>query len=286
MTYLLEVNNLEKKLENIHLKSISINLNPGYIMGLIGVNGSGKTTLIKTILNLYKKDSGSIKINGISMETNEKEAKNLIGFVLDENMFEDSITVLKNAKLFGNLYSNFDLKLFYKFCERFDVPLKKKLGKLSTGLKTRFQLAFALSHDAKLFIMDEPSAGLNPNFRKDLISCMQEIVEDGTRSILFSTHITEDLDKIGDYIVLINNGEIFFSLNKEELLEKYLIVKGTKEQIENLNCSHIIYREYGDYHNCAFIEKIFSDNYSGLEVKMPVIEDIIYYLEKGWYPNV
>lgn len=283
MSYILEVNNLEKKLENLHLNNININLKPGYIMGLVGVNGSGKTTLINTILNLYKKDNGSIKINNISMDTNEKDAKDQIGFVLDENMFEDTISVIRNAKIFGSLYSKFDLNQFCKLCERFDVPLKKKLGKLSTGLKTRFQLAFALSHDAKLFIMDEPSAGLNPKFRKDLINYIQEIVEDGTRSVLFSTHITEDLDKVGDYIALLHDGEIFFYLNKEELKDKYLILKGSKEQIENLKCSHIIYREYGEYHNSAFVEKISGEDYLGLESKTPILEDIMYYLDKGEY---
>lgn len=283
MNYLLEIYSLKKKIGNLDLKNININLPPGYIMGLVGVNGSGKTTLINTILNIYKKDSGTVKVNEFSMDTNEREAKNEIGFVLDENMFENTITVINNAKIFGKLYSKFNYKLFYKLCSKFDLPIKKKLGKLSTGQKTKFQLAFALSHDAKLFIMDEPSSGLNPVFRQELINYMQELVEDGTRSVLFSTHITEDLDKIGDYITLINNGEIFFCLDKEALKEKYLILNGTKEQIENLNCSKIIYREYGEYHNSAFIEKEIDAIYNNLNLKTPTIEDIMYYLEKGGY---
>lgn len=283
MANLIEITHLEKKIGMLHLSNINLELEPGYIMGLIGTNGSGKTTLINTILNLYKKDSGSIKINGLSMDTNEKEAKDQIGFILDENMFQDSISVISNAKIYGKLYSKYDENLFRKLCQRFEIPLKKKLGKLSAGLKVRFELAFALSHDAKLFIMDEPIAGLNPVFRKELINCMQEIVEDGTRSVIFSTHITEDLDQVGDYIALLHNGRIFFYLNKEELQDKYLILKGTKEQIENLKCSHIIYREFGDYHNCAFIEKIQGDDYLDTEIKIPIIEDIMYYLEKGGY---
>lgn len=220
-------------------------------MGLLCVNGSGKTTLINTILNLYEKDSEIVKINGFSMETNEKEAKNEICFVLGENMFE--------------------------------VPLKKKVAKLFTGLKVRFQLAFALSHYAKLFIMDEPAAGLDPLFRKKLINCMQEIVEDGSRSIIFSTHIIEDLDQIGDYITLLHNGKILFSLSKEELQDKYRILNSTKNQIEDIKCSNIIYREYGKYHNCAFIENIQGNDYLGTEIKIPILEDIMYYLQKGGY---
>jgi len=283
MTALMEIENLEKIIGNLHLGKINLEIEPGYIVGLIGINGSGKTTLINTILNLYKKDNGTVKINGISMDINEKGAKDQIGFVLDENMFEDTMSVISNGKIYGSLYSKFDENLFRKFCQRFEVPLKKKLGKLSAGLKVRFQLAFALSHDAKLFIMDEPAAGLNPLFRKELINCMQEIVEDGTRSVLFSTHITEDLDQVGDYIALLNNGKIFFYLSKEELQEKYLILKGTKEQIQNLEGSNIIYREYGEYHNFAFIEKLQGEEYIDIEVKVPIIEEIMYYLEKGGY---
>lgn len=283
MDTLLELDKLEKKIGNLHLNDINFKIEPGYIVGLLGVNGSGKTTLINTILNLYKKDGGVVKVKGISMETNEKEAKDQIGFVLDENMFEDTMSVISNGKIFGSLYSKFDVELFCKFCERFEIPLRKKFAKLSTGLKVRFQLAFALSHDAKIFIMDEPSAGLDPVFRKELMGYLQEIVEDGTRSVLFSTHVTEDLDQIGDYIVLLNKGEIFFYLSKEELRERYIILKGTKEQIENLKCSHIIYREYGEYHNCAFVEKIEGEDYPSVEWKVPILEDIMYYLEKGGY---
>ena len=214
---LMEVNNLCKKIGNLNLNDINLKIEPGYIVGLLGVNGSGKTSLINTILNLYKRDNGEVIINGFSMEFNEKSAKNQIGFVLDEEMFEETMSVLNNAKIFGSLYDNFDENLFKEFCKNFNIPLNKKLGKLSTGLKVRFQLAFALAHDAKLFIMDEPTAGLDPLFRKELINYMQQIVEDGSRSVLFSTHITEDLDQVGDYIILINNGNVYFNLIKEEL---------------------------------------------------------------------
>ena len=129
MTTLMEIENLGKKIGSLHLRGINLKIEPGYIVGLVGVNGSGKTTLINTILNLYKKDCGSVKINGISMDANEKDAKDQIGFVLDENMFEDSMSVISNGKIYGSLYSKFDENLFRKFCQRFEVPLKKKVGK-------------------------------------------------------------------------------------------------------------------------------------------------------------
>lgn len=135
MTMLMELNNLHKEIGNLRLSNINLKLEPGYIVGLLGVNGSGKTSLINTILNLYKKDEGTVIINGFSMESNEKGAKEQIGFVLDENMFEDTMSVKNNGKVFGNLYSKFNEELFKEFCKKFNIPFKKKVGKLSTGGK-------------------------------------------------------------------------------------------------------------------------------------------------------
>ena len=283
MSILMEVNNLNKKIGDLNLSDINLKIEPGYIVGLLGVNGSGKTSLIKTILNLYKKDTGVININGFSMETNEKAAKNEIGFVLDEDVFEETMSVLTNAKIFGSLYDNFNENLFKEFCKNFNIPLNKKLGKLSTGLKVRFQLAFSLAHDAKLFIMDEPTAGLDPLFRKELINYMQQIVEDGSRSVLFSTHITEDLDQVGNYIILINNGKVYLDLSKEELKDKYKILQGGKSEIEKLDKNKIIYREYGEYYSFAFVEEEKDEVYEGLKKKTPTLEEIMYCLDKGGY---
>ena len=255
MEALLHVNHLEKNLDEFVLKDVNLTLQPGYIMGLIGVNGTGKTTLIQTILNLYKKDAGDVYVNGYSMEEQEREAKDQIGFVLDKNVFEESLSVWK-------------------------------VGKLSTGYQVRFQLAFALSHDAKLFILDEPASGLDPLFRKELMRYLQEIVEDGTRSVLMSTHITEDLDRIGDYILLMKDGRIVWDLQIEEVRERYLIVYGTKEEIEQFRQGKVIYRSFGEYKNYAFIKKDMNIDYGGYRTKQPSLEEVMYCLEKGGYEDV
>lgn len=286
MEELLKVSHLEKELEEFSLKDINLTLQPGYIMGLIGVNGTGKTTLIKTILNLYKKDAGDVYISGYSMEKEEREAKDRIGFILDQNMFEDSLSVWKNGVLFGRLYSKFDKEIFRECCERFQVPLHQKLGKLSTGYQIRFQLAFALSHDADLFILDEPASGLDPLFRKELMGYLQEIVEDGTRGVLMSTHLTEDLDRIGDYIVLMKDGKIVWELPIEEVRERYLIVYGTKEEVETFSQGTVIYRSFGAYKNYVFLKKDTALDYSNYRTKQPSLEEIMYCLEKGGYENV
>lgn len=281
MAPLLDLKQVNKQLGRFALHDISFSLEPGYIMGLIGVNGSGKTSLIRTILNLYEKDSGTIWIDGYSMDEQEKEVKDRIGFVLDEHLFEEGMSVVSNGKVFGQLYSGYSHQLFLKFCERFHLPLKKKVGALSSGMKTLLQLAFALSHDAKVFLMDEPSAGLDPLFRKDLIQCMQEIVEDGTRSILFSTHITSDLDRVGDYITFINDGKIFCSQSQESLKEKYLLVEGDEDSIRNLNTPKVLHREYGEYHSVAMIERTKADRLPGLKSAVPTLEEMLWHLEKG-----
>ena len=163
MEYLLEVQHLNKNLNTFALHDISFTLKPGFITGLIGQNGCGKTSLIKTILNLYEKDSGAVFVTGHSMENEEIAAKDQLGVVLDECLFDADTRVETNARCFGALYSQYDHRLFLEFCRRFDVDPKKKIGKLSKGQKARFQLAFAFSHDAKVFLMDEPAAGLDPD---------------------------------------------------------------------------------------------------------------------------
>ena len=249
MEYLLEVQHLNKNLNTFALHDISFTLKPGFITGLIGQNGCGKTSLIKTILNLYEKDSGAVFVTGHSMENEEIAAKDQLGVVLDECLFDADTRVETNARCFGALYSRYDHRLFLEFCRRFDVDPKKKIGKLSKGQKARFQLAFAFSHDAKVFLMDEPAAGLDPLFRKELMGYMQEIVEDGTRSILFSTHITEDLDQIGDYILLMDYGRLILDLTREELADRYLLLHGTKEQLEQLDPQMIVCQNFGEYRN-------------------------------------
>lgn len=283
---LLEVKHLSKKMKQFALQDINFSLKPGYIMGLLGVNGSGKTTLLNTILNLYQKDCGEVFVGGYSMEKKERLAKDLIGFVMDRNMFEENLTVAQNARMFGKLYKCYDEALFYKFCQHFGVPLKRKILDLSTGMKTRFQLAFALSHDARLFIMDEPASGLDPKFRKELMHYMQEIVEDGSRSVIFSTHITEDLEPIGDYILLMKDGKIVLNQSIEQVRDRYLMLQGSKEEMEQLSYASIIYREYGICKNIAMVRQEPNENYKDLRSWTPKLEEIMYCLEKGGYDYV
>ena len=281
MKPLLEISHLDKQIGVLHLQDISFSLEPGYIFGLIGRNGAGKTSLIRTILNLYRKDSGSIIVNGYSIDTREREAKDQIGFVLDEFLFEEKLSIATNGKLFGATYTGYDHELFLRFCSRFGLNPKQKTGRLSKGQKTRFQLAFALSHQAKLFIMDEPAAGLDPLFRRELTGYMQELVEDGTRSVLFSTHLTADLDQIGDYIALIDKGRFCFCMDKESLRERFVLLEGTEEQIHSLHSPKILAAVHEQYGSTALAEYPEPSMTEGLAVSCPTLAELLFYLRKG-----
>ena len=279
MSYALEVENVGKSYEKFTLHDINFRLEEGLIMGLIGTNGAGKTTLIRMILGLLKKN-GTIKICGFDTEQDEKKAKDLCGFILDDNPFLKPVSAIGNARMFGPYYSGWDEEKFLLYCKKFDVNVKKPLMKLSQGTITKFQLAFALSHNAKLLVFDEPSAGLDPIFRRELIDLMYEIIMEGDRSVIFSTHLTQDLDNVADYITMLHNGEQLFSMSKDDLLDKYLLVRGRKEQLLQLPSSSVVGREDKE----TFSEALIHNNGNILETQLtimrPTIEDIMYYLVK------
>jgi ABC-2 type transport system ATP-binding protein len=278
--YILEVNNIIKKVNNFELGTINFKLEPGYIMGLIGPNGAGKTTLIQTILGLYQKQEGDIRICDYDLEQEAGKAKDHMGFILDEELFLEYLSAEENAKMYGKYYSKWDPILFDKLCKRFEVDRKKPLKKLSKGNKTKFQLAFALSHGADLFVFDEPAAGLDPVFRKELMEIMCDLIFEGDKSILFSTHLTDELDKIADYITFLYNGKQIFSLSKEEMSERYRLVKGTKQQLANIKDSQIIGRKIYDSYVEALVKNENLES-SELIISRPNIEDIMYYTENG-----
>ena len=244
MEYILEVNNLRKEFKNFILDNISFKLEPGYIMGFIGPNGAGKSTTIKLIMNLLKKDGGEIKIFGKDHIKYEKEVKNRIGFVYDENYYYEDLTINSMKNIVASFYSNWDDDKFYQYIKEFDLNPKAKIKTLSKGMKMKFSLAVALSHNADLIIMDEPTSGLDPVFRREILDILYSVIQDDTKSIFFSTHITTDLEKVADYITFINKGKIVFSQAKDDILENYAIVKGGLDILnENIRKEFIGLRE-------------------------------------------
>ena len=284
MNRILEITNLNKNYKNFSLKSINITLDRGYIMGFIGPNGSGKSTTIKLIMNLIKKDSGEIKIFGLDNEQNDISIKERIGFVYDENHFYEELTVKEMKDVIKPFYSRWDEGVFNKYAKSFELPLKKEIKHLSKGMKMKFSLAIALSHHAELLIMDEPTSGLDPLIRSELLDVLQSLLQDENKSIFFSTHITSDLDKIADFITLINNGEIILCKTKDELLEEYCIVKGSKHLIVNNEANFIGFKQ-NDFgfealsKNKKEVLKQFGDS---VLIEKPTLEDImLFYTKRG-----
>lgn len=232
MDNILEVRNLHKQLDGFALHDIDFELPYGCIMGLIGPNGSGKTSLLRLIMDLYRKDGGNIKIFGQSLRFNEVYFKDRIGFMQENPRFYKEFTLEQNADIISGFYSEWSWATFKDFFLEFDLPIKKKFGKLSLGEKKKFAIALALSHKAELILLDEPIAGLDPIFRRKCLDLLAEHIQNEKRSILISTHITSDLDRVADYIVMLSGGRIVFNEDKEYLLNNWGIVKCSNELLD------------------------------------------------------
>ena len=229
----LEVRNLSKSFEGFQLHNITFTLPKGYIMGLIGPNGSGKTTTIKLILNMLKRTSGEVKILGFDNIASEQEAKRNLGVVFDSNYFNDEWKISQVEKSVSAFYENWNTQKFSEALKKFHIPPSKKVKELSKGMQMKLMLACAFSYDAKLLILDEPTSGLDPVSRDELLKILSEYIEDGEHSVLFSTHITGDLERAADYITYISYGELFFTGSKDDFVDMFRIVKGGMEELSD-----------------------------------------------------
>lgn len=229
---ILEVKGLNKNYKGFSLKNINLVLPAGYIMGYVGQNGAGKTTTINLINHICKFNEGEIKVNGINYEENPVAYKESIAYVADESYFPKGYKVKDVRKTLKDFYKTFDEDKFDKLIKKYNLPEKKKIDDFSRGMKVKLMFATVFSRDARLLILDEATNGLDPVIREELMTQLQEYIEDGTRSILFSTHVLSDLEEIADFITFIDGGEIMLSKSKDELIEEYLIVKG---DIDDLN---------------------------------------------------
>lgn len=227
----LELKNVCKSFHDFTLNNISFTLPQGYIMGLVGPNGAGKTTTIQLILNMLEKDTGEILVFGKDHVVSEKELKQDIGTVFDNIFYMDSWTVKDTEKAVSIFYNDWRHDIFTDMLKRFDLPQNKKVGELSRGMQMKLMLACAFSHNAKLLMLDEPTSGLDPVTRDELLEILQDYIKDGERSVLFSTHITSDLEQVADYITFINQGNLIFTGSMEDLLGSYHFVKGRPQDL-------------------------------------------------------
>lgn len=284
MNSVMEVKKLCKDYKDFAIKDVNINLDRGYIMGFIGPNGAGKSTTIKLIMNLIKRGSGEIKLFGLDNIINEREVKERIGFVYDENYFYEELNPIEIKRIISPFYKNWDNKAFDNYLKNFNLSPKKKIKELSKGMKMKFSLAVALSHKAELILMDEPTSGLDPIFRSEMLDILYSLIQDENKAVFFSTHITADLEKVADFITFINNGKIIFSKPKDNVLEEYGIVKGGKELLDkDIRKEFISIRENsfgfeGLTQNTERIKKLFKNN---VLVEKPSLDDIMVYTVRG-----
>ena len=229
MHNLLEFQNVSFTWPDFALKNVSFSLGYGYIMGLVGYNGDGKSTLFGLMENKYKKYIGTILIDGFDCRTQEAKIKDITAFISDEQQFFYEETAMTNAKIFSPYYSSWDMPLFQKYLNQFGISPSTKIKDYSRGTFLKFQLAFAIAHHPLLYALDEPTAGLDPVFRYDFLRILQGIVAEENASILFSTHNTNDLDKIADYITMLDNGSILFTKDIETLSDE--VQNGRNERV-------------------------------------------------------
>ena len=240
MNNVLEINNITKDYKKFKIDNISFNLPKGYIMGFIGANGAGKTTTIKLILNMIKRDSGEIKVFGLDNIREEERIKEQIGVVFDECYYLEDWTINDVEKAVSMFYKNWNSSIYEKYLKEFNLARDKKVKDLSRGMRMKLMIAVAFSHEAKLLILDEPTSGLDLVARDEFLDILRDYIEDEEKSVIFSSHITSDIEKIADYITYINNGKIIFTGEKDEFLEKYCIIKGGKEDITESQKKEII----------------------------------------------
>ena len=233
MGCVLEINNLTKKYSAFELKSISFQIKAGEVMGFIGRNGAGKTTALKSILNLVHPDAGNVRILGMDYLDNEDEIKQQIGYVVGRTNYYKRKKLKDIVAITRIFYDNWDDESYRHYLDAFKLDENKKIMELSEGMKVKFYLALALSHQARLLILDEPTSGLDPVSRDEINEIFRKLAEKGV-AILFSTHITSDLEKCADTITYIKNGELLLSTKKEDFIRHFTGEIGGAPTLEDI----------------------------------------------------
>ncbi|WMJ85715.1 ABC transporter ATP-binding protein [Anaerocolumna sp. MB42-C2] len=272
-----------KQYSNFKLDKISFSVPRGSIMGFVGENGAGKTTTLKTILNLVHKEAGNIRVFDLDHIKEERKIKEQIGVVFDESYFHDNLTLGHISKIMSKIYSTWEENTFEKYTNQLKLPGDKTIKEFSRGMKMKLSIAAALSHKAKLLILDEATSGLDPIVRDEILDIFLDFIQDEEHTILISSHIISDLEKIADYITFIHEGKIVFSKSKDDLIYNYGIVRCRKEDYDKLDKNHI-----AGVRRSQFGYEVMVDNKTELErfrkdliIDSTSIEDIILFKVKG-----
>lgn len=279
----ISVRGLNKTYKNFSLKNVSFSVPKGSIVGFIGENGAGKTTTLKAILNLISRESGEIQIFGRDNIKDEKYIKEQIGVVFDESNFHDTLNVKNISKFMAKIYKQWDSSLFFNYLDKFQIPKDKVVKEFSRGMKMKLCIAAAFSHKPKLLILDEATGGLDPVAREEILDIFLDFIQDEEHSILMSSHVTSDLDKIADYITFIHDGQIVFSKSKDDLRENMGILKCGASDFNNLSKEEFInYRKNQFGYEVLINDKYdFIKKHPKLVVDNTSIEDIMLFYIRG-----
>lgn len=276
--YAIEIKNLVKKFDDFTLGPIDLCIPKGTIVGYIGQNGAGKSTTIKLLLGLINKDRGEIKILG---DDNPKsiELKDKLGVVFDELLVPEDMTLIDLEKFCSRIYSKWNKNLFYQLKVKFNLPEKQMIKKYSRGMRMKLSMAVALSHNAELLILDEATSGLDPIVREEILDLLLDFMQDENHTILISSHIISDLEKVADYIVYIDEGKILFVETKDELKENYGICTLSNEEVKNIDEEAIVGRRVHAFGQDLLVKRSLVPD--EIRLQKPSIEDIMIYFAKG-----
>lgn len=279
---MLKMNNVVKQYDNFRLEC-TLEVPEGRVTGLIGRNGAGKSTAFKAVLGLIRADEGTIEVFGKNVSSLTRTDKEQIGVVLSDSGFCGYLSIWDYLPVLGAIYGHFSKEKFLADCERMELPLKKKIKEFSTGMKRRLQIIAALSHDARLLILDEPTAGLDVVARDELLGLLREYAQDGGRSIVISSHISSDLEGICDDVYMIENGKIVLHEDTDVLLDEYGLLKVSRKQFEKLEKTYLLKtRKEGFGYICLTNKKQFyRDNYPSVVIEKGGIDEVITMLTKS-----
>lgn len=281
MDNIVSIENLNKFYDDFKLNNINLNIKKGKILGIMGENGAGKTTTIKAILNLINIDSGNIKIFGLDNIKNERQIKENISAVLDNSFLPGYYDLIDINKVMKDMQKNWNEKLFFDYCNKFKLPKNKMIKHFSKGMFIKMKIAVALSTKPKLLILDEPTSGLDPIARSDILDIFSEYINGTDNSILISSHITTDLEKIADSIILIDNGNILFDKTRDELLNNYLLIKCNEIEFNKLSKDSYIRYKKDRFEYKVLVDNYFENTYNLENINKATLEDIMLLYTRG-----
>ncbi|MDE6434459.1 MAG: ABC transporter ATP-binding protein [Lachnospiraceae bacterium] len=280
----IELKGVTKDYGDFKLDNVDFVVPEGSVCGFIGQNGAGKTTTIQLILDAINRDNGEIYLFGKSIDEDSASLREDIGVVFDEMGFHDFLTAKQINTIMKNVYKNWNEEKYFEYLKRFSLPTKKACGTFSRGMRMKLQIAAALSHDAKLLIMDEPTSGLDPIVRNEMLQIFREYVVEEDHTMLLSSHITGDLEKLADEVIFIDGGRIVLKGNKDEILEKHGVLRCKKDELGNISESLIVSAEISSFGAEVLINdrKAAEKLYPGMVIEPAGLEEImIYYVNKA-----